>query len=66
MEQWMFRNLLNSWIFFFGYEKNNDLRYLNKSNNIALDMYLIALFCDEPVALLCIAYKINTTTCEVF
>ena len=23
-------------------------RYLNKNNNIALDMYLIASFCDEP------------------
>ena len=23
-------------------------QYLNKSNNIALDMYQIALFCDEP------------------
>ena len=25
MEQSMFRSLLNSWIFFLGYEKNNDL-----------------------------------------
>ena len=23
-------------------------RYLNESNEIALDIYLIALFCDEP------------------
>ena len=23
-------------------------QYLNKSNNIASDMYLIALFCDKP------------------
>ena len=30
-------------------------QYLNKSNNIALDMYRIALFCDEPcdIAMYC-------------
>ena len=40
---------------------------LSKSNNIALDMYRIALFCVmSPVALLCTAYKINRTTYEVF
>ena len=34
-------------------------RYLKKSNNIALDMYLIALFCDEPCgfAMYCIQNK---------
>ena len=41
-------------------------RYLNKSTNIALDMYLIALFCDEPCALLCIVYDIKTKTYELF
>ena len=34
-------------------------RYLNKSNNIALDMYLIALFYNEPCgfAIYCIWNK---------
>ena len=32
---------------FFGYEKKKIYQHLNKSNNIALDMYRIALFCDE-------------------